>query len=88
MGIVMDRVWRWVAFSALLALPMGLGCAGFFPDTNSGGDPPPTNTSDFAYVTSSYSNSGTTAYTLTGFSVGTGTWAVAVWTRCQRYDDR
>jgi 6-phosphogluconolactonase len=73
MGIVMDRVWRWAAFPALLALPMGLGCAGFFPDTNSGGDPPPTNTSDFAYVTSSYSNSGTTAYTLTGFSVGTGT---------------
>ncbi|HWZ52297.1 MAG TPA: hypothetical protein VNW54_12620 [Granulicella sp.] len=73
MGVVMDRIRRWAAFSALLALPMGLGCAGFWNTTPTSTGTTPTNTGNFAYATSSYSSSSTTAYTLTGFSVGTGT---------------
>jgi 6-phosphogluconolactonase len=63
-----------------LALPMALGCAGFFPPSNSsssssssGGTTTPTTTGDYAYVTSSLTTSSTAIYTLTGFSVGTGT---------------
>jgi 6-phosphogluconolactonase len=77
MGVVIDRIRRWAAFSALLALPLALGCAGFFPPLNStsssGGTTTPTNTGDYAYVTSSYTNASTAVYTLTGFAVGTGT---------------
>jgi 6-phosphogluconolactonase len=73
MGVVMGTIRRWSSFSVLLALPLALGCAGFFPPLNSGGTTTPTNTGDYAYVTNSYSSSSTTAYTLTGFSVGTGT---------------
>jgi 6-phosphogluconolactonase len=56
-------------------LPMVVGCAGFFPDTSttSGGGTTPTNTGDYAYVASATVSGSTAAYTLSGFSVGTGT---------------
>ena len=75
MGVVMGRIRRWAAVCVVLVLPMAVGCAGFFPDTNttSGGGTTPTNTGDYAYVASAYVSGSTAAYTLSGFSVGTGT---------------
>jgi 6-phosphogluconolactonase (cycloisomerase 2 family) len=68
------------AVCAVLVLPMGLGCAGFFPANNSGsgsgsggGSAAPTNAGDFAYVASAFASGNTTAYTLSEFAVNTGT---------------
>jgi 6-phosphogluconolactonase len=75
MGVVMGRIGRWAAVCVVSVLPMAVGCAGFFPDTSttSGGGTTPTNTGDYAYVASATVSGSTAAYTLSGFSVGTGT---------------
>jgi 6-phosphogluconolactonase (cycloisomerase 2 family) len=56
------------------ALPMVVGCAGFFPDTSStSSGSTVTNTGDYAYVASSFASGSTAVYTLSGYTVGTGT---------------
>jgi 6-phosphogluconolactonase (cycloisomerase 2 family) len=57
----------------MLVLPMVVGCAGFFPDTSTTSGSTATNTGDYAYVASTYASGSTAVYTLSGFSVGTGT---------------
>jgi 6-phosphogluconolactonase (cycloisomerase 2 family) len=74
MGVVMSRMGRWAAVCVMSVLPMAVGCAGFFPDTSTtSGGSTVTNTGDYAYVASSFASGSTAVYTLTGFSVGTGT---------------
>jgi 6-phosphogluconolactonase len=75
MGVVMGRVGRWAAVCVISVLPLAVGCAGFFPDPNStsGGGTTPTNSGDYAYVASAYASGSTAVYTLSGYTVGTGT---------------
>lgn len=49
------------------------GCKGFFPPLTDTGGTTPVNTGNYAYVASSYTASATPIYTISGFSIGTGT---------------
>lgn len=64
-----------VSLAVFLALLCATGCANFFPPLTSTSGSSTTNTGDYAYVANAYtsSTSGSSIYTITGFSVGTGT---------------
>jgi 6-phosphogluconolactonase len=73
-------VKRWIAFAAVTGLFCATGCHGFFPpltDTG-GGSTGTTNTGDFVYVANSFTSTVTgtsSVYSITGFTVGSGSLA-------------
>jgi len=73
MSVGKGRIGRWLGLVVLLCLPLAVGCAGFFPKTTSTSTSSTTNTGDYAYVASAYASGSTDVYTLSGYSVGTGT---------------
>lgn len=74
MGVGKGWMGRLLGIMVLLSLPFAVGCAGFFPKTTSTSTTSTaTNTGNYAYVASAYVSGSTDVYTLSGFTVGTGT---------------
>lgn len=69
------RVWRSISLAIVLASIGATGCKNFFtPINGTGSGSSVVNTGDYAYVASVNTNSATNPiYTLSGFSIGTGT---------------